>query len=54
MGSLYRPASDEQKTITIEEICVAECQILKIIDFNLEVDLPSKYIERHCKYMFTD
>jgi hypothetical protein len=37
--------SDAQKNELTEQICIWECQILKVIGFKLELDMPYSYIK---------
>lgn len=44
-GQLFKPMSDAQKNELTEQICIWECQILKVIGFKLELDMPYSYIK---------
>lgn len=52
IGQLFKPLTDHQKNELTDEICVAECQILKTVKFELEISIPYNYLKEFFEALY--
>jgi len=53
-GKLMPPFKENEQKRFTEKLCAAECEILKVVDFKLDMELaiPFEYIKRFNRVLF--